>query len=171
MKHYRQEEAEDLFSEYGKKNRSKVRGRMMKKVYDEKGDIIGPEKNKEGQEMAKAIYYIENKRFPVDKNELREYYKKLTKGHKIPIDFQYKQKLENVYGLQFVEMSPFQITKLMERGEFDYIDKDWKDEKEISYLGEEEIRIRLKEIAEDPNLTLHVRAEGLVYRVLGVGFD
>jgi hypothetical protein len=67
--------------------------------------IIGPDKNKEGQQMVRALYMNSKKRIPT-KNEARDFYKEETKGHTYSIT--------NFYEVVFGEVSPGKVVAQLE---------------------------------------------------------
>lgn len=75
------------------------------RLYGSTRRIIGPDKNKEGQLMAKALYMNSKKEIP-SINEIRDFYKQETKGHAFSIT--------NFYEVVFGETSPGKMVAQLE---------------------------------------------------------
>jgi len=78
------------------------------KVKD-KQDILGPDKNHIGREMAKIIFALDKKRWPKNEQEAGDYAKDLTEGHEESINSWYDYKVETYLGQNKVGKSPYAL--------------------------------------------------------------
>ena len=77
-------------------------------------EILGPEKNQEGKEMARICFALSNKRWPKEETELLDYEKEVTKGHRESISTIYRFEVEENLGEEFTEKSPYLLKGVVE---------------------------------------------------------
>lgn len=109
--------SQDFYEQFERENQRFERkqykqGRCKKKV-EGFGEVTGTFRNQEGQEMARALFYLNYDRLP-NETEMKDYFQSVTKGHEIPISELYVRQVAEQLGKEYAQKNPNTIINILE---------------------------------------------------------